>query len=99
MPERPPACQAEAPLQQAMAHWAQVAQVAWVQGTNPIAPQTVNILFASGAHGDGYPFDGPGGILAHTFYPAPPNPEPIAGDMHLDNDENWHIGTDTDLFS
>ena len=33
-----------------------------------------------------------GGVLAHTFYPAAPNPEPIAGDMHLDNDENWNAG-------
>ena len=39
-----------------------------------------------------------GGTLAHTYYPAPPNPEPIAGDMHLDADENWHIGTAIDLY-
>jgi len=59
----------------------------------------VNVLFGAGAHGDGYPFDGPGGILAHTFYPAPPNPESIAGDMHFDDDETWRIGVNTDLFS
>jgi hypothetical protein len=57
------------------------------------------VLFASGAHGDAYPFDGPGGVLAHTFYPVPSNPEPIAGDMHFDNDESWNIGADVDLYS
>ncbi len=94
-----PAVQTETAIEQAMSHWAQVAQLTWVQSTNPTGPQTVNILFASGDHGDGYPFDGPGGVLAHTFYPAPPNPEPIAGDMHFDNSESWHLGTDTDVFS
>jgi hypothetical protein len=59
----------------------------------------MNILFARGAHGDAYPFDGPGGVLAHTFYPAPPNPEPLAGDMHLDDDERWQVGANTDLYS
>ena len=44
-------------------------------------------------------FDGPGGTLAHTFYPAPPNPEPIAGDMHMDADENWNVGGEPDVFS
>ena len=39
------------------------------------------------------------GTLAHTFYPSPPNPEPIAGDMHLDADESWRIGTGIDLFT
>jgi hypothetical protein len=38
-------------------------------------------------------------VLAHTFYPAPPNAEPVAGDMHFDADENWRIGQDTDLFT
>jgi hypothetical protein len=93
------ATQTEAAIQDAMSDWAQVVQVTWVQGANPTAAQTVNILFASYTHGDGYPFDGPGGVLAHTFYPAPPNPEPIAGDMHFDDSESWRIGTDTDVFS
>ena len=56
-------------------------------------------LFASGAHGDGYPFTGPSGVLAHTFYPYPLNPEPIAGDQHFNNDVSWKIGADVDVFS
>jgi hypothetical protein len=59
----------------------------------------VDLLFAAGAHGDPYPFDGPGGVLAHTFYPAPLNSEPLAGDMHFDGAENWGVGTGVDLFS
>jgi len=71
----------------------------WASAPNPQGFRTVNILAASGNHGDGYPFDGPRGTLAHTFYPSPPNPESIAGDLHLDNDESWRIGVDVDLFS
>jgi hypothetical protein len=89
---------AEAAIQRAMAQWSNVVQVTWQQGTDATAPQTVNILFASGDHGDGLPFTSTT-ILAHTFYPAPPNPEPIAGDMHFNADETWQIGANTDLFS
>jgi hypothetical protein len=39
------------------------------------------------------------GTLAHTFYPAPPNSEPIAGDMHMDADEPWRSGANVDLYS
>ncbi len=90
---------AQAAIAQAMAQWSTVVKVTWAQGWSATAPQTVNILWATYAHGDAYPFDGPGGALAHTFYPAPPNPEPIAGDMHLDDSESWRIGANTDLFS
>jgi hypothetical protein len=88
----------EAEIEQAMNQGAKAVQVTLVQGANATAPQTVNILFATGEHGDGFPFTGPS-VLAHTFYPAPPNPEPIAGDMHFDDAESWHIGANTDVFS
>jgi hypothetical protein len=89
----------EAEIQRAMAEWSKAVKVTWQQGATAAGPRTVNILFASGNHGDGYPFDGQGGVLAHTFYPAPPNPEPIAGDMHFDDSESWHVGANTDVFS
>jgi hypothetical protein len=79
--------------------WTAYAPIRFVAGQSASAPRTLYIWFASGNHGDGFPFDGPGGILAHTFYPAPPNPESLAGDMHFDADEAWHIGVDTDLYT
>ena len=90
---------AQAEILRAMAEWSKVAAITWQPGANAFGSATVNILFAAYAHGDGYPFDGPGGVLAHTFYPAPPNPEPLAGDMHFDDSESWHIGANTDFFS
>jgi hypothetical protein len=79
--------------------WAKYVKVSFQAGTSSTDDRTINVLFASGDHGDGYPFDGPGGALAHTFYPAPPNSESIAGDMHFDAAESWHQGQDIDLFS
>lgn len=83
----------------ALAEWARFTSIDWISTVDLAASRTVTILFAHGSHGDSYPFDGPAGTLAHTFYPAPPNPEPIAGDMHLDADENWQVGAGIDLFS
>jgi Matrixin/Glucodextranase, domain B len=83
----------------ALSEWARYAELTFSPGDDPRAARTIAIEFARRAHGDGYPFDGPGGILAHTFYPAPPNSEPIAGDMHLDAEESWRIGADVDMFS
>jgi Predicted Zn-dependent proteases len=86
-------------LQRALAEWAKYARLTFTYSDNTAGTRNINFLFASGAHGDPYPFDGPGKILAHTFYPTPVNPDPIAGDMHLDADEHWQAGADIDLFS
>ena len=94
-----PADSARAEILRAMSDWSKVIQLTWQAGSNPTAARAVNILFGAGAHGDSYPFDGPGKVLAHTFFPAPPNPEPIAGDLHLDDAESWRIGVNIDLFS
>lgn len=88
----------EAEIERAMAEWSKAVRITWQPGSSATAGHTVNILFASGDHGDGFPFTDPR-VLAHTFYPAPPNPEPIAGDMHFNDAEAWRIGANTDLFS
>ncbi len=94
-----PTAAAQGEIQRAMNQWAAVANVSFTPIANSAQPRNISIEFAGGSHGDNYPFDGPGGMLAHTFYPAPVNAEPIAGDMHFDADESWKIGSDTDLYT
>ncbi|KAE9417858.1 hypothetical protein Angca_009223, partial [Angiostrongylus cantonensis] len=58
------------------------------------ADADINILWAEGAHGDQYEFDGASprkNILAHTFFPG--HSEPLNGDIHFDDAETW----ETDL--
>ncbi|MCC7236566.1 MAG: matrixin family metalloprotease [Bryobacterales bacterium] len=86
-------------IARAMAAWAAVAQVNFSEGGAAHSTRHLNILFGTRAHGDTYAFDGRGRTLAHTFFPAPPNPEPVAGDLHFDDDEPWKVGANTDLFS
>jgi hypothetical protein len=86
-------------IERALREWERFANISFSPGDRADAARTIAIRFARGSHGDGYAFDGLGRTLAHTFYPAPPNSEPLAGDMHFDADEAWRIGANTDVFS
>lgn len=85
-------------IRRALAEWAAHVQLTFTDSAVARLRRQIEILAAARDHGDGFPFDGRGGVLAHTFYP-PPNPESLAGDLHLDLDEPWKIGADVDLFS
>ena len=92
-----PTATVESEVIRAMAEWSKVARVQFSPAASATAVRTISVKFAVGDHGDGYPFDGPGGVLAHTFYPS--NPEPMAGDLHLDGAESWHAGTNIDVYT
>jgi hypothetical protein len=85
-------------VEDALDEWAKYAALTFTETLSPNQNQSIDIMWATGEHGDGSPFDGPGDILAHAFYPAPPNPEPIAGDMHFDDDETWTSTCAADRF-
>ncbi len=78
-------------IAQAFGLWSNVAKVfpqEIAPGADPCVPQ-IRISWVAGDHGDGAPFDGAGGVLAHAFFPPPVNAGCIAGDTHFDEAETW----------
>jgi peptidoglycan hydrolase-like protein with peptidoglycan-binding domain len=76
-------------VQQALGLWSEVSPLRFTE--IPIANNPdIKIMFGTGNHGDNSPFDGPGSVLAHAFYP-PPNGGDLAGDTHFDDSETWSI--------
>lgn len=75
-------------IRQALDVWAFVTPLTFTQ-TGTEAAAHLRFLWTTGNHGDGSNFDGFGNVLAHGFYPPPVNSQPIAGDVHFDDDENW----------
>jgi matrix metalloproteinase-14 (membrane-inserted) len=49
----------------------------------------IDIRFERYEHGDGDPFDGPGGTLAHAYFPQ------YGGDVHVDDSEYWTFNSFT----
>ncbi|XP_032689872.1 matrix metalloproteinase-2-like [Odontomachus brunneus] len=82
------------PLQQltqtigrAMHAWAKWFRTRRFQLRSNLSTVTIPIRFARLHHGDGFPFDGQGNLLAHAYYP------PASG-LHFDYDEKWTLPGD-----
>lgn len=75
---------AKAPVARAFATWGRNTQFKFSLTTN-YRRADLKIGFYRGNHGDGYPFDGPGGTLAHAFAPTD-------GRFHYDSTEKWGVG-------
>ena len=89
-PKLPKATSFEA-IRRAFEVWSRHVQLQFIEKTGS-EEADIEIKFDSGDHGDGTAFDGPGGYLAHAFYPS----EDIGGDTHFDNDENWVYNAKSD---
>jgi len=69
--------------------WAAVSRLSFAETTGG----SIRISWQQGDHGDGSPFDGPSGVLAHAFYPTD-------GRLHFDDAETWTTsGSGIDLES
>lgn len=78
---------------EALQVWSEVTPLTFTEVHEGHADITID--FTRYWHGDNLPFDGPGGILAHAFFPKTHR----EGDVHFDYDETWTIGNNqgTDL--
>lgn len=63
--------------------WSDVSRLTFTETRRPDADIVISFLTRN--HGDEYPFDGPGSILAHAFFPG----AGLGGDAHFDADEQW----------
>ncbi|CAL9006688.1 unnamed protein product, partial [Prunus brigantina] len=70
-------------FKRAFARWASVIPVSFAEADD-YGFADIRIGFYSGDHGDGEPFDGVLGILAHSFSPE-------SGRLHLDAAETWAV--------
>ncbi|XP_070607766.1 stromelysin-1-like isoform X2 [Erythrolamprus reginae] len=80
-------------IEKAFKVWSQVTPLTFEKV--PVDHADIYISFRSRVHEDVFPFDGPGGILAHAYAPG----SGIGGDAHFDEDEFWSYGVEgTNLF-
>ena len=78
-------------VQQGMALWEAQTKIRFLEVCSASDADFI-ILWGAGNHGDGFPFDGTNGELAHAYFP-PPAGDPLAGDVHFDEDETWTDAT------
>lgn len=73
-------------VENAMAEWVLHAGLTFTETGTVGLDNSLDIAWESGDHGDGSPFDGPSGTLAHAFFPQ------YGGEMHFDEAETWTSG-------
>ena len=78
-------------IRQAFALWAAQTALTFTETADSGAADIV-IGWATGDHGDGDPFDGPGDVLAHASFPNPYDNSQVF--LHFDDDERW-VDSDT----
>ncbi|KAH7730892.1 Matrixin family protein [Aphelenchoides avenae] len=69
-------------LRHAFGVWSQVVPLNFTELPDADEEADIRVAFCTGSHGDGSPFDGPGGILAHATLPTD-------GMLHFDDSERW----------
>lgn len=75
-------------FKRAFSRWASVIPVSFVEAED-YGFADIKIGFYTGDHGDGEPFDGVLGVLAHSFSPQ-------SGRLHLDAAETWAVDFETE---
>jgi hypothetical protein len=73
-------------VRRAFALWSGQTALTFTETTNNSTADIV-IGWATGDHGDGDPFDGPGDVLAHASFPNPYDNSQVF--LHFDDDERW----------
>ena len=82
-PQRLRRSEVDGVIEEAFDVWARHTDLTFTRkSSNPVH---IEIRFEEGEHGDGDPFDGPGGTLAHAYFPV------YGGDAHFDDAETWTI--------
>jgi len=74
--------QLDSQVRQAFSMWERASPLSFRRSSGRV---NIEIRFETGAHGDEDNFDGPGGVVAHAFFPE------FGGDAHFDDQELWTI--------
>ncbi|KAL5286123.1 Mmp1 family protein [Megaselia abdita] len=91
-PKRLTKADTDTEISRSFAVWSEYTDLTFTQKKS--GPVHIDIRFEESEHGDGDPFDGVGGTLAHAYFPV------YGGDAHFDDAEYWTINSPrgTNLF-